>query len=165
MVLPVVLCPVNHTRLKCRIDCSIIQWGCYGAKGLYQAHHQGCLLNTNLHSFQVTHGFNLFLGIEISGTGLKPPNTNKIEGLMFLQDLLANWPIQYLPHVNSIPIEIGQLKGIKVSDKGRDGRDAHTGHVDGPQLNLLNDWLLLTQLFAMINLDDNSTIGPLLDES
>ncbi len=83
---------------------------------------------------------------------------------MFLQDLLANGSIQYLPHVSCISIEIGQLKGIEVSDKGGDCGDAHTGHINGPQLNLLNDRGLLTQLFAMKNLDDNPAVGPLLDE-
>jgi hypothetical protein len=64
----------------------------------------------------------------------------------------------------SIPIEIGQLKGIEVSNKGRDGRDAHTGHIDCPQLNLLNNRGLLTQLFAMEDLDNNPAVAPLLNQ-
>ena len=117
---PVVLCAVHQTLLKCGIHLTVgdLEW--YGSQCFHHICHQAGFLYTDPHALQVLQaGDLLFRCIKASHTRIIPGQPCQIFPVCHFQKPVPDLPIQNLPHMPGILIQIGHFQDIHLRDQLR----------------------------------------------
>ena len=119
---PVIFRTFDNAGLKRAVKLPERHRGRNRAEGGNEPHHEFAFLDSDFHSLEIGDGLDFPLRIvEVPGAGIVPAESDEIRRFEALEEVFADLPVQNLPHMRFVTIEIWHCMASNIGAKAASG--------------------------------------------